>query len=176
VTQIKTITDEWIAKWRPCQEALNWWDKKEQNSIKILKKLIDDKQYDWANWTIVRVMTYKQYVSYAVYAAEQMIDIYEEEYPNNDRPRKAIEAAKRCIDNPSEENKGAARVAVAADAVWAAEAAAWVAETAAAAWAAKAAEAAAWAAKAAEAAVGAALQLKILNYGMKLLEEEHDSN
>ena len=70
-----------------------------------------------------------------------------------DRPRKAIKAARKYADDPTENNREAAGAAA-----WAAEAAAGAA-----AWAAEAA----WAARAA----GAALQKKILTYGMKLLKE-----
>ena len=87
---------------------------------------------------------YRMYVSYAVFAAEEVIDIYEKKYPDNDKPRRAIEAAKRCINNPSKENKAAA-AAYAADAADAAAAA-----YAAAADAAAAAYAAAYAAVAAD--------------------------
>ena len=56
-------------------------------------------------------LKYEDYVKYAVYAAEQVIDIYEKQYPNDKRPRNAIKAAKRCIKNPSEGNKKAADIA-----------------------------------------------------------------
>jgi hypothetical protein len=113
------ITDSWITANKPCQEALAMWDRKVKDPIKILKWLIKIKKYDWANWFIVRVMEYKDYVSYAVFAAEQVIDIYEKKYPNDKRPREAIEAAKKCIENPSEENKKAANAAYAAYAAYA---------------------------------------------------------
>ena len=137
---ISTITNKWIKDNKPCQEAIDWWDKG-KDPIKIIKLLMKEKKYDWANWFIVRVMTYKDYVSCAVFAAEQVIDLYEKEYPDDDKSRKAIEAAKLCIKNPSQENK---------EATWAARAAAG---------------AAAWA------AAGEAMQKNILDYGLKLLEE-----
>ena len=127
-----------------------------------MEKLIKEKHLDWANWTIVRVMDYKQYVSYAVFAAEQVIQIYEKKYPDDKRSREAIEAAKKCIKNPSEKNKKAADAA--ADA--AAHAAAYAA-----------AHAAAYAA--AHAAADAAahtMKIKILEYGMKLLEGRDEGN
>ncbi|MFH1640494.1 MAG: putative immunity protein, partial [Candidatus Omnitrophota bacterium] len=163
----------------------DWWDKKERNAVEVLRLLIKQKKYDWANWTIVRVMDYKQYVSYAVYAAKQVIDIYEKEYPDDKRPRQAIEAANKCIKNPSKKNKDAALAAeyaaYAANAANAAYAAAANAANAAAyaAYAANveyAANAAAYAAFAAYAAAAYAanakkeLQLKILQYGIKLLQ------
>ncbi len=89
-------------------------------------------------------MTYKQYVSYAVFAAEQVLDIFENKYPDDKRPRKAIQAAKKCIKNPSKENKKAADVYAAAYADAYADAAA--------------------------AAAKKKMQIKILEYGIKLLK------
>jgi hypothetical protein len=53
---------------------------KEFKPIKLLDLLIKEYKLDWANWLIVRVMKYKQYLNYTVYAAEQVIDIYEKKY------------------------------------------------------------------------------------------------
>ena len=141
---IDTITKEWVTENKPCVRALDWYkDYLGKSPIIILNRLIKAKKYGWANWFIVRVMTYPDYVSYAVFAAEQVIDIYEKKYPDNKRPREAIEAAKRCIKDPSDKNKRAAAVA-----------AAWAATRA-----------------AAGAVAAAKIQLKILNYGTKLLKE-----
>lgn len=191
---ITKITDEWIKENLPCVGATKWWDKKERNPIKILKLLIKDKKYSWANWFIVRIMQYRDYVSYAVYAVEQVLDIYEREYPDDKRPQQEIEAAKRCIKNPSEKNKTAADAAAVAATTGAADAAdtavAAVATAAAAAAVAAAHSAYAIAAVAAADAAHATyvavvttatvvvadaahanMQLKILDYGMKLLGE-----
>lgn len=97
-------------------------------------------------------MTYHDYVSYAIYAAEQVIDIYEKEYPNDNRPRLAIKAAKSCINTKSNKCTAldAARAAEDADAALDA------AEAAKAAWAADACK--------------ESMQLKILEYGFRLIE------
>ena len=166
---MKKLTAKWLKDNNACQEAVEQWEKEggEQDLIKVLNRCIALKKYDWGNWLIVRNMTYKQYVSYAVYAAEQVIDIYEKKHPGDKRPREAIEAAKACIKNPSAKNKAAAWAAAgAARAAGAAGAAAWAAWAAA--WAAWTAAGAAEAARAAGAA-GAAMQEKILKYGIKLL-------
>jgi hypothetical protein len=186
---MKKLTEKWLIKNDACQEAVEQWKDEgcEPDLIKVLNRCIELKKYDWGNWLIVRQMTYKQYVSYAVFAAKQVIDIYEKKYPDDKRPRQAIDAAKACIKNPSAKNKAAARAAWAA---WAAGAAARAAEAAwaaaRAAWAAWAAGAAARAARAAEAAaagaawagaaaaVGATMQEKILGYGIKLLQKEKE--
>ena len=131
-------------------------------------------------------MTRPQYLSYAIYAAEQVIDIYEKKYPDDKRPRNAIEAARVVLKNNNAKTRAAAWAARAAAeaaaraAAWAAGdaagAAAWAAGDAGAAWAAAgaagdAAGAAAWAAAGAAAgAARAAMQIKILKYGIKLLE------
>jgi hypothetical protein len=151
--------------------------------VDVLRALRDEKKILWANWFIVRVLTRPQYLAYAIYAAEQVIDLYEQRYPKDDRPRRAIEAAKAVLANDTPSNRKAAWVAseaasavglaasavgLAASAVGlAAEAACGAAEAAcgaaraavwaarAAGWAAEAAGLAAKAAGAAEAACGA---------------------
>ncbi len=137
----------------------------------FILKLIDHKKLNWANWLIALVLNKLDKVRYAVYAAEAVIDIYEKKYPNDDRPRKAIEAAKVYIANPSEENAaacgsaafaarssacGSACAAYAADAAFAARSSAYAAD--------------AYAAEAAAYAAGDKNMLeKIISYGLTLL-------
>ena len=143
------ITQQQLKDWSACTDGYKWACgilKDNPMEIKEFLKITADHRLDWANWVIVRVMTYDQYVSYAVYAAEQVIDIYEKKYPNDKRPRLAIEAAKKCIGL-----KGAALAAAraAGDAARAA------------------AGAAAWAAGD---AAKEQMQIKILEYGLSLIE------
>ena len=139
------ITKEWLQKENACIDGLEWFTKqnKEFEPVPLLNLLIKKNQLDWTNWLVVRVMNYSQYVSYAVYAAEQVIKNYEKQYPDDKRPREAIEAAKKCIENPSDENKktadsAASAAAGASCAVYSAARLAY--------WAAWAASRAAWAA------------------------------
>jgi hypothetical protein len=193
------ITNKWMKKHDACPEGADWVLKqKTTDPIKLIKIAIKSKDgnlLNYANWGIVRIMSYKQYVSYAVFAAEQVIEIYEKEYPDDKRPREAIEAAKKCIDNPTEENRNAsaytaasayataaytsaasaatAAAYAAANAAYAANAASAYANAAnAAANAAYAAASAATAASAyATAYATAAMKIKFLEYGIKLLKE-----
>jgi len=141
------ITSQWLKEKTACPEVIVWFtDRYKADGIAgdlLMEALIKDKKLDWANWVIVRMLSYKDYVSYAVFAAESCVDIYEKEYPKDKRPREAIETAKKCIDNPSKENKLAANAA------------------------AYAAYAAAYAANPTYATY--ALKLKILEYGITLL-------
>jgi len=168
------ITQQQLKDWSACTDGYKWACgilKDKPMEAKKFIKITADHRMDWANWVIVRVMDYDQYVSYAVYAAEQVIDIYEKKYPNDKRPRNAIEAAKKCIGLKGDAAGAAGAAARDARDAWAAEVATGAA------WAARAAEVAAWAAWAA-CAVGAAraaaekeMKIKILNYGLTLLKD-----
>ena len=98
-----------------CKKAVHEFLKqKETDAEKILSLLVEQEKYDWANWLITRCMTYTQYVSYAVFAAEQVIDIFAKKYPDDTRPQQAIAAAKKCIAHPTIKNKKAAYAAASA--------------------------------------------------------------
>jgi len=84
------------------------------DSIKVVEWLIKEDKLDWANWLIVRVMERKQYLAYAIYSAEQVIDIYEKKYPDDKRPRNAIKAAEKVLKNDTKKNRAAASAAYAA--------------------------------------------------------------
>ena len=74
----------------------------------------DDKQV-WSEMRIVEAYewTKEDSVKLAIYAAELVIEIYEKKYPNDDRPRKAIEAAKAYLKTPSDAAADAATDAAA---------------------------------------------------------------
>ena len=108
------ITTRFLNDRNACQEGMQWVSDNKligMEALPFIDSLMCGDKLDWANWLIVRVMNYKQYVSYAVFSAEQVIDIYEKQYPDDKCPRNAIEAAKKCIDNPNAENKKAAYAA-----------------------------------------------------------------
>ena len=44
-------------------------------------------------------------VRLAIEFAERVLPLFEAEYPDDDRPRKTLEAAKACLENPTEENR-----------------------------------------------------------------------
>ena len=195
------LDKKWIDKFRPCGEGVVWLEaQKERDGLRVIKKLRREKQLDWANWTIVTIMTRKQCLAYAIYAAEQVIDIYEKRYPEDKRPRLAIGAAKAVLKRDTKRNRelaAAARAAASAasyvassasfaasaasfaasDASFAASDAASDAARAAASAAARAAASAASyatsaaASSAASDAARAAMSKKILMFGIELLEK-----
>ena len=140
------VTARWVKKYDNCSEfqaGYEWYQQQEdKNEITILRKLISEDRLAWANWFIVRRMTKKQRVQYAIYAAKQVIKIYQKKYPDDDRPQKAIAAAEKYLKNPSKKNAYAANAA---------------------AYAAYAAYAAAYA------AAEKKMKVKILKYGIKII-------
>ena len=109
----------------------------------------DDKEV-WSEMRIVKLWKWqkKDSVALAIYAAELCLNNFEKVYPDDKRPREAIEAAKRYLDNSTDENRSAAASAASAAAsVASAAASAASAESAAsAASAAASAASAAWSA------------------------------
>ena len=111
------ITNEWLETKGACRKGKNWFENQtESDGVGILRKLMLEKHYDWANWLSVRVMERKQYLAYAIYAAEQVLGIFEKTYPEDKRPRKAINAAKKVLFEDTPENKKMAAAYAAADA------------------------------------------------------------
>jgi len=135
------ITKEFLKEKNACMGACEYGLKNNLiglEAIEILERLIEAEKLDWANWLITRCMTHEQQIRYAIFAAEQVIEIYEKKHPNDDRPRKAIKAAKEYLKNPNEETKSAAYAAAHAAAYAAADA-------------------------------GKELRIKILKYGIELI-------
>jgi hypothetical protein len=62
-------------------------------------------------------------VELAVYSARLCLKNFERKFPNDKRPREAIEAAENYVKNPTEKNKSAARSA--AESAWSAAQSAW---------------------------------------------------
>ena len=177
---MKTITSEYLGTINACQDAITAFAEKFPKGAPVrtvFAALLKGNKLDWANWLVARLLNSKDRIRYAIYAAEQVIEIYEKKYPDDTRPRKAIEAAKAVLKINNKANRDAAYAAAnaaanAAYAAYAANAAANAAYDAANA-AAYAANAAAYAASAANAAAYAAkdeMKKKIILYGLKLLE------
>ena len=155
-----TITKEWLKEKSACKDGYEWSIKtlKDKSMLcdKFIKALIKDEKYHWASWVLVRAFDKPNNVKYAIFAAEQVLHIYEKKYPNNNKPLLAIEAAKKWLYEPTEENRAAAYTAAYA---------AYTAYT-------DAAYAAYAAADAADAADRKEMQIKILRYGISLISKQ----
>ena len=115
------ITMDWLEEQGACAKGKAWFERSGLKSLSgVINRLVKEKQFEWANWTLVRFMSHTQQVRYACFAARLSLPLYEKVYPEDDRPRKAIEAAEAWVANPTEENRSAARSAARS-----AESAAW---------------------------------------------------
>ncbi len=183
------INLKWLKENSACFDGVSWFKERKFKTDKdVFMELLSDEKFSWANWTIVRLMDHPQKIRYAIYAAEKVIDIFEKKYPEDPRPRKAIEAAKAYLKDSSDKNKRVASAAADAaydasyaaadayaaaaadaayDAAYATADAAYDAADADAAYAAAAYAAAAYAKK--------KLQKEIIEFGIELLEEKEDS-
>jgi len=123
---MKTITLKFLQKLNACPYGIvfvNGYNLIGLKGDKFIDELMKLDHFDYANWLIVRLMSKKQKIQYSIFAAEQVIDIYEKKYPDDNCLCKAIEAAKTYLKHPSEKNKNVARIAantafVAANAIY----------------------------------------------------------
>ena len=116
------ITKEWLRKKEACPEGIDWFiTQPETDAESIVEKLLKEKKNEWTNWLIVRLLPHMQQIKYAIFAAEQVVEIYAAKYPDDKRPQAAIVAAKEYLENPT--IKAAANAANAAAAAFAANAA-----------------------------------------------------
>ena len=126
------ITEKWLKERNACSEGMVFVTNAGFLGLpakSFIEKLIECKRLQEANWLIVRVLAKEDNIRYAIYSAEQVLDIFEKKYPGDKRPRKAIEAAKKYLKNPTEKNKNSA--ADAANAAYTAANAAYTAANAA---------------------------------------------
>ena len=145
------ITSRWLEEQNACSAGRHWFTEQKSKHLKpTVNKLIKQGHFSWANWAVTRFMTQQQQVKYACFAASLSLKDFEKICLEDKRPRLAIEAALQWANNPTEENRSAARSA------------AWSARWSAARWS------AAWSAWSAESAESAAW-FKILNQGLKIL-------
>ena len=167
------LTIDWLKEQEACADGVSWFQAQDaRDAVAVCEALLADDGpgdgVEWANWLVSRCLSRQGQLRYAIYAAERA----EKSAGANATPegRASIEAAKRVMENDTEENRAAARAAWAA--AWAAWAAAWDA------WAAAGdAAAAARAARAAALAAGdaaAAMHKTVLNHGLELLTKKQN--
>ena len=103
----KHITKEKLLKLSPCEDGLKFAESLNFDFVKIWNQC---ERGDWMIWMLLNLKLAKKmdYVKISVACAEICLKNYESKYPHDDRPRKALEAAKAWIDKPT---KAAARSA-----------------------------------------------------------------
>ena len=100
------LTIEKVKELGACRDGLNWFEQSgcttvEETVDKLLKTTIEER-YAWSNWLLSKVLTNEGKIKYEIFAAELVLTLYEKKYPNDNRPRKAIEATKKYLENPTD--------------------------------------------------------------------------
>jgi len=136
-----------------CSDGLDWFREnygtKNVNAVDALRLSLRQGKHSDCNWFLSTALNRGNKIRYACYAAKQVLKIFEDQYPNEKRPRQAINAALACVKNDTDKNREAARAASGAAWTAASEAARTAASDAANEAARTAASQAAWAAWAA---------------------------
>lgn len=104
------ITKKWLDEKGACvldEEKLRAETEFDGDILKIVKHLMSKNRFQDANWLITHCNTEFQNVQYAIFAAEQVLYIFEDRFPEDNRPRLAITAAKEYLENQSEETYAA---------------------------------------------------------------------
>ncbi len=82
------ITEEYLRSKSVCTEWIEWFRGQDERRPKhLLQNLIKERRLDLANWLLCRLLTKKQRIRYACYAAKRALPIYEKEFPDDKRPR-----------------------------------------------------------------------------------------
>ena len=177
------VTKNWLVKHNACSDGMSFVNEHKligTDECYFIRQLVKLDKREWALWLLARRLDRKDRIRFAVYCAKDVLPIYEDTYPNDGRPRKAIEAAEACIADNTKKNRDAAEAGVSVSA-WEAGAAAaysaWEASVSARAVACAAACAAdgAYAAAAYSAYAAASndqsAMCRYIEYGVELLEE-----
>jgi hypothetical protein len=99
------ISEEYLLGLGACRPAIKLWlDKPETDPLICIVKLEKIDKHDYAAWLLAKLMTPTNAAKFAIYSAENVLSVFEAEYPNDNQPRKAIQAAKRVLKNPTKEN------------------------------------------------------------------------
>ncbi len=109
------FTEEQLMQFDPCSEGLEF-----ARSLNFdFNKIYDTcEKGNWMIWLLRKSKTIDklQTANLAIVCAEHVLSIFEKKYPNDNRPRKAIEAAQAWLLNPTEGTHRAAAAYAYADA------------------------------------------------------------
>jgi len=94
------ITVKKLKELNACDSGIEYFKSKHSKGVELTDLICEDiETNDWtilkhANWLIAHCMTYKQCVDYALYASELALPEYEEKYPNDSSVHDCIQAIK----------------------------------------------------------------------------------
>src|SRR3990167_3174397 len=101
------LTPQWFDDQGACSDGKEWVLGIVGEGMTLRDLLPKFDRGDWMLWTLrhAETLTKFQYVELAVICAKPVLHIFEKKYPQDDRPRRAIEAAVEYAKNPTEANR-----------------------------------------------------------------------
>ena len=108
------LNKEILKEKNACRDGLAWYVENGCETVaETVEKLIAEKKLNWANWLITRMLGKEDCVRYAIFASREVLHIFEAKYPEDKRPRLAIEAAEHYLKNKNANAATAAATAAA---------------------------------------------------------------
>jgi len=97
-----------IEKLKRCnvfEARIKWIEKQKGKSIdEFFRQALKEGRHKDVNWAITKLLRKENKIRYAVFAAKQVVGIFEKKCPDK-RPRLAIQAAEEYLKNPTQENR-----------------------------------------------------------------------
>ena len=98
-----------------CQSGIDRYFKnvnlKRYEASNLLELAIKNKDYIDAGNAMSKLMSKPQRVEWAIYCANQVLHIFENKHPDDKRPKTALEAAERWLEDPTTDNAADADIA-----------------------------------------------------------------
>lgn len=97
-----------LEKMKACSEGIRLFESvygsSEVGAVEALLEVAKEEP-KYSVWWLTKTFTKPENVELVIFTARMGLPIFEEEIPKDDRPRKAIEAAEKWLDNPTEEKE-----------------------------------------------------------------------
>ena len=97
---VMKITADYLKQLNACPEAVIYTSKLPEMELVDLIKFFQadpnpslDNKFNWISWLLVSLMTKEQRLKYAIFSAQQVIPIFEKQYPNDTRPADSLAIA-----------------------------------------------------------------------------------
>jgi hypothetical protein len=108
------ITARWLKKMGACSSKEDNKRAEKIGDVRgVVKELLKSNRFNDAVWLITRKLDRMECIRYALYCAKKVLPMFEEKYPDDNRPREAVRAAQAYLKNPSEKNQERCRKAAA---------------------------------------------------------------